>query len=107
MNRSSMIYHHWLRNLKAGDSVIVVGDLIALSPKFKLFGVCHIPTKKQGIVCQIQEVSESKIKVAETSFNVETGWAMRNSARWRLKIIPVSPVCHSEVKELLINTRGG
>jgi hypothetical protein len=107
MNRNSMIYHHWLRKLKPGDSVIVIGDLIALSPKYKLFGVCHIRTKRQGTVCVVQEVSGEKIKVADTSFSILTGWATRNSARWKLQIVPLDPVSPSEVKELIINTRGG
>lgn len=107
MNRSSMVYHHWLRNIKEGDSVIVAGDLIALSMKHKIFGVCHIETRKQGVVCQIQEVTESKIRVADTSFNVTDGRASKNSSSWRLKLLPVTPVPPAVVKELKIYTRGG
>lgn len=107
MRRSSMLHHYWLRNLKPGDEVVVIGDLLALSPKYKLRGVCLVLSKEQGVVCEVQEVSGEKIKIAETFFKVENGRARRNSARWGLKLTPPFKVAGAGVKELLINTRGG
>lgn len=108
MNRRRMLYVHWLRNLKVGDDVIVTGNMVLISPIYRLADkVCLIEKKALGAICSVERIGDQAIRIAGHYFNLETGITSASHSKYRLQIFPLFEIVASAVPELISSTRQG